>query len=337
MRKKLPANLVTALATQAQARRAYLALLVATAIWGVATPIIKLTLNHTPVYTFLFYRFLIVCILILPYLFFELKKNPIHKSDYKNIILLGITGQAAILIVFWAIKYTSPIDVALIGAIGPLVTLTAGNIIYKEKLNKYVKYGVLIAVLGTLVIILEPILSSVKNHSPIYLKVFGNILMVFYTMSFSAYIILSKHMFGRRPVGENKLFERFGIRPMGKKYPEVLIVALTFFVALAVVIPLFVWENTAGGKSIALTEAFLPSSLIGIVYMAIFSSIVAYMCFEWGVSRAAVIDTAIFGYLDPLFNIPASFIILGIVPTVPALFGSAIIALGVVIAEKNKG
>ena len=250
---------------------------------------------------------------------------------------MGITGQAAILIVFWAINYTSPIDVALIGAIGPLVTLTAGSIIYKEKLNKYVKYGVLIAVLGALVVILEPILSSVRNHSPIYLRIIGNILMVFYTICFSAYIILSKHMFGRRPVGENRLFERFGIRPMSRKYPEVLIVALTFFVALAAIIPLYVWESTTGGKALALPGTFLSPLLIGIVYMAIFSSIVAYMCFEWGVSRATVVDTAIFGYLDPLFNIPASFILLGYVPTVPALFGSAIIALGVVIAEKNKG
>lgn len=316
---------------------AYIALLVSTAIWGAATPIIKLTLNYTSVYTFLFYRFLTVCIILLPYLFIELKKYPIHKSDYKNIILLGITGQVSLLIVFWAINYTSPIDVALIGVIGPLITLTAGSIIYKEKLNRYVKYGVLIAVLGASVVILEPILSSARNHSPIYLRIFGNILMVFYTICFSTYIILSKHMFGRRPIGENKLFAKFGIKPMSKKYPEVLIVALTFFVALTTVIPLYIWESTTGGKAIALTGAFVSPALIGILYMAIFSSIIAYMCFEWGMSRATVVDTAIFGYLDPLFNIPASFILLGYVPTVPALIGSVIIALGVIIAEKNKG
>ena len=67
---------------------AFAALLVATAIWGVATPIIKLTLSHISLFSFLFFRFLVVCCILLPVTALELKRNPIDKSE-----ILRFTGK----------------------------------------------------------------------------------------------------------------------------------------------------------------------------------------------------------------------------------------------------
>ncbi len=328
MRKKLPVNFVSA----------YLALLVATAIWGAAVPIIKATLNDVPIFTFLFYRFLIVCILLLPAIFIALKKNPIDRRDYNNLILLGLTAQVGIVLVFVGINFTSSIDAAIIGAIGPILILAAGNYFYHERLKFMTKIGVLIATAGTLVIILEPLFFEIQNHTSPELRVLGNILVLTYNVAFAAYVILSKHMGGRRPVTENKTFRIYHIQPMQKKYSPFLQTAVTFYIALAVIIPLYVMESMGifGTHNFTLQNINIYP-VMGILYMSVFSSIAAYTLFEWGVTKGTVKDTAIFGYLGPLFTIPFSYLILREVPTTTALMGMAIITLGVVIAEKNKG
>ena len=80
---------------------AYIALLIATAVWGAAGPIIKLTLGYIPVMTFLFLRFLIVCLVMLPFLLVELKKNPINSKDIKNFLILGFLSQTILIIPFY--------------------------------------------------------------------------------------------------------------------------------------------------------------------------------------------------------------------------------------------
>src|SRR3989338_2582931 len=91
---------------------AYGALFIATAIWGVATSVIKLTLNDISLFSFLFYRYLVVCVIILPIVFIEIKRNPIDFRDIPNLILLGLFGQSCIILIFVGIKYTSSIDAA---------------------------------------------------------------------------------------------------------------------------------------------------------------------------------------------------------------------------------
>ena len=64
------------------------AFLGANLIWGAASAVIKYTLEYIPPFTFLFLRFLIVCVIVLPITAYQLKKEPVHKNDYLNFFLL---------------------------------------------------------------------------------------------------------------------------------------------------------------------------------------------------------------------------------------------------------
>jgi drug/metabolite transporter (DMT)-like permease len=316
---------------------AFGALLLATVIWGAATVVIKLTLESVPLFSFLFYRFLIVCSILLPFVILEIKKHPISRKDIPTLILLGLTGQSAILLVFAGIKLTTAIDAALIGASAPLIIIAAGHYFYKDKINKALEVGIVIATFGTLVVVIEPALSEHAVNQSSLLRILGNVLVVLYNLVFAAYIILSKKVMGQKSSNVSKTLTKLRIRPLNTNYTPFMHTAISFYVALATFIPLAIleWLGVFGDYSFSLLD-IQAVALFGILYMALISSVVAYIAFQWGLHNAKVSDAGIFGYLGPVFTIPFAFALLGETPTSMAVLGTAIIVFGVVIAEKYK-
>ena len=307
------------------------AILLSALIWGVAGPITKLALNDIPVFTFLLFRFLLVGLLVLPYLAYELTKDPVKKEDIPGIVLLGIAGQASIALIFIALKFTSALDVALIGSIGPILVFLAGRYFYHEKITKLEIFGMSLAFLGTLYIVLGPILGqkfSITGGE----RMIGNIFVILYNLSWPVYIILGKQLVGKDSKELNSIFKKFGIKKLSKDYKPATITALSFFVGLAFFIPAAAVEATTTNYY----PVFTTNALIGITYMALLSSIVAYGVYQWGLKYLEAQETAVYSYLGLLFNIPAAFLILGEIPTQQMAVGVVVIAVGVVIAEKFK-
>ena len=316
----------------------YLALLTAIAIWGGALPIVKLTGDYISPFSFLFVRFLFVAIVMLPITILELKATPIHESDIKNLVLLGIFGQASIAFIFWGVKYTSAIDTAIISTIAPLLIITAGSYFYGEKLSSNTKLGVFIATIGTTLVVLDPILNGGTQTVASSARVFGNLLIIAYNIMFTLYVVFSKVVMGKTTLKIKKVLRLFHVNPMKREYSPVLHTSIEFYVGLLVLIPFAVLENVGvfGANEGISIDSLTWIPVLGILYMAIFSSIVAYTAYEWGLKNAEVSDSAIFGYLGPLFTMPFSFLLLGEIPSKYALLGSGIIALGVILAERYK-
>ncbi len=315
---------------------AFIALLSATAIWGAAAPVIKFTLGYIPVFSFLFFRFLLVCAILLPFLAIELKRTHVDKRDLFNIFILGLFGQASIIFIFAGIKYTSPIDAAIIGVLAPIVVIWEGHYFYKERIKPQLKLGILVAAAGTLLIVIEPILSNQEVGAAL-LRIFGNTLVILYNLAFAVYIILSKRIMGKDSTRLDETAKFFGLKKMRKDYSPFLHTSLTFYVALIITVPFFIFESLGFfGAQTFYTATWSTIPLLGILYMAIFSSIAAYVAFEWGLKNAKVSDAAVFAYLGPIFTVPASYLLIKEIPSLLTIFGSAIIATGVVIAEKHK-
>lgn len=316
---------------------AYLALFAATAIWAAAGPVIKLTLGYIPVITFLFLRFLIVCILVLPFLLIELKRNPINKKDIKNFVILGLLSQSALIIPFYGYKYTRAIDAALIAVTYPIMAVAAGNYFYKEVVTKMEKLGMSLATLGAGVIMIEPVLASTGVTKASGMAIFGNLLIFLYQVTWVAYIIWSKSVMGEKSIQLKKLSKKLSISPMSKKYSPGVISMFSFFVGLTTFIPLIIIENTANnGLSALLIHKLGVTPILGILYMALLSSIVAYMLFQWGLHRVEVTDAALFTYLAPVLAFPVAYVLLREVPSSATGVGTLLIAVGILIAEKHK-
>ena len=315
----------------------YFGIIAAYVIWAAAGPVIKLTLQTVPPFTFLFLRLLIVCILVLPYTIYLIKKSAIVKSDYLKIILLGIFGQTSLIFIFLGFKYTTALDASIIGMMGPILAVAAGHYLYKEKVDWHIKLGLLIALIGTLFVAFEPYLDTHIITHDVKMRMLGNFYVIVYSLSFLLYIIWSKITLGIDSGNIKRTLKLIHIKPMKRHYSPLLLMSLTFYVGLASFAPMSVLEIAGyfGPVSFRMSElSAVP--IMGILYMAVLSSIAAYYLFEWGLTKVEVKDTAIFSYLQPVFTLPFAYMLLGEIPNKLMLIGAGIIALGVLIAEDRK-
>lgn len=316
---------------------AVLAMLGATAIWGFAPPIIKQTLDYIPVYSFLFYRFLIVCIVLFPFIYYELRQQNVSLRELPSLAVAGISGQTSLVILFLGLKYTSSLEVAVIGVIAPLLMVVAGHYFFNEKINKNIQIGLVIASFGTLILAIGPILDSNSVSSSAGLRIWGNILVIIYNLFWVAHVLWSKRIRGENSLAIDQTAKFFSIPIPRKKYSSQLITGVSFYIGLASMTPLFILESSGriGTVDFSLVNLNL-NGWIGLLYMAFLSSIVAYGLFEWSLKYLKVTDTVIFSYISPALTLPAAFFILGELPTKGIIIGLVVVILGIVVAERKK-
>jgi drug/metabolite transporter (DMT)-like permease len=319
-------------------KNALLALLLANIIWAASAPVVKLTLTNVPLYTFIFFRFLIVCIAVLPYVYIELKKIKINKSDLINIIILGLFGQTSILLIFAGIDLSTTVDIAILASIGPTLNVIFGRFFFKEYLSPRALLGISITVLGTLVVVFLPAMTNTIGTADTnqYERITGNLLVILYNIFFGLFIILSKYAMGEPSSRLDKVSKKLSLKPMKTQYSPYLITAISFFVALVSFLPFALYENFILEHQSNFLSNLNGIGIFGILYMAIGASIMAYFLFEYGVKYSTTADAALFGYLMPILTFPFSYLLLGEIPSNLQLAGAAIIIFGVFIAETKK-
>jgi drug/metabolite transporter (DMT)-like permease len=282
---------------------AYLLLTLTAAIWGVAGPVIKHTLQFIPPFTFLFWRFLIASAIFLPFFIFVARREKETLKTLLPIVPIGFLGIPLCLsFVFLGFERTTALDGTILASLAPIFIVLAGVFFLKEKVTKIEATGLAIAIAGSVVMISQPLLEggvfAQKN-------LIGNLLIIVSDLVWTAYVILSKVEF--------------------KKHSPFIITAASFFTGLVAIFPLAILEN----------RLQIPnySALWGLLYMVILSSVVAYFAFEAGLRLIEASEATLFAYLQPIFAAPVAIFWLGEKITPPFLMGAAIIALGIFLSE----
>ena len=293
-------------------RSAYIALLIATAIWGFAGPVIKFTLGFVPPFTFLFYRFLLSSLVIVLTFIWHLRKNSIRIKDLPKLTFLAILATTINLgLIFLGFDKTSALDGTLINSLTPIFIVIGGVMFLKEKVTKIERIGLAIAITGTTVTILQPFLEEAAFARQ---NLIGNLLILTAGIEWAAYTLIAKEDL--------------------RKHPPFLHTAWSSFVALATFLPLALWENpnflAPAEVRLVLTNS---GALLGIGFMAIFSYLIAYYTHYVGLRTIEASETALFVYLQPLFAAPLAIFWLGEPITFPFLVGAILIALGVFLTE----
>lgn len=293
--------------------RAYIELLITVIIWGVAASVIKFGLSELSPFTFLAYRYFITTIVLLP--FFILVKGKGQILRYLPMIilisLLGSTLNHALL--FYGAKLSTSLDTSLITATAPILVIIAGAIFLKEHITHKEKVGIAVILLGTIAIILQSLLEGGPNaHS----SLIGNILLFSCNIIFTGYLILSK-----------KVLQN-GISPFALTF-------MTFLVGFITTLPFSLRETGISN--------FLPHLLnldlsihLSVIYMSIFSGALAYWLYQKAQKTIEASEASVFQYLQPVVTAPVAIIWLGEKLTLPIVFGSVLIGLGVFLAEWKK-
>lgn len=291
--------------------KAYTYLLSATFIWAFATVVIKTTLEGIDPLSFLTYRFFLSSLIAIPFLksiIYDIRKNKNHIVEILIYSLLSTSISLGLL--FFGLDQTTVLNLVLITLAAPIVTEYAGVYFFKEEITKREKIGTAIALLGTLLTVIEPLIENGADFG----KTSGNILILAYLTADVISVICLKKLLKNGVQSEP-------------------LTHFSFIIGFITILPIALYFSKG---SVFSTIAVLPVKYhLGVIYMAIFSGTIAYILRAKGQKIIEVSEAALFTYLNNTFSVPLAVLILKESVSIQFLIGAVIIAAGVFIAESK--
>lgn len=293
--------------------KAFILLLIVSIIWGIAGPVIKLTVKEIPPFIFLAYRFLVSSLVAIPILYFtkfKFSKNP--KTNFKIFLAGFLNTTGALGLLFYGASKTTLLQMSLITTFGPILSVLAGYLFLKDKITVKERVGILIAFVGSIVIVIEPFFTHSRSSGDLYgnLGVFGYIL--FTTISG----VLIKEVL------------REGINPIG-------LTNLSFIIGLITVIPIVLFFYTP--NQVLNSTFHIPFIYhTGVWYMALISGTLAFSLQNIAQKSIELSELAVFMYLYPIISGILAIFILHDKFTIFTAIGSITTTLGIIIAEIKK-
>lgn len=302
---------------------AYAALLGSTIAWGLALPVVKKGFagGLTPT-TFLLSRFYLAAIFSLPILFFS-RNQPTTKRSLKlsslvKIILLELLGTVlALFLLYEGVDRTSAIESSLIAASWPILAILGGVIFLHEKEQKHELGGLLLALVGTFILVGRPLLANHLSGSTFI----GNLLVIGSNLVNAAYVLLAKKIY----------------RPLNLW----AVTHISFWVGALSFTAFSLYQGNSPFNEISSLFPNLyslisnPYPLISILYMATFGSIIGLTLYLIGQNKIEASEASLFTFIQPVIALPASVLLLSESVQPLEILGLVIILIGVYLAEKR--
>jgi drug/metabolite transporter (DMT)-like permease len=286
-------------------RSATLLIILATLAWGGTPAIMKLTLKEVPPFSLAFIR-MFVASLILGVIIF--KRIKIQKADIPQFILAAIFGVTLnIGFFFIGLKLAPAINAALLIASVPIFTLICAGIFLREKMHTRVIVASILAIIGVVVIIGKP-----DSTTTIY-TIIGNILLLLSSLAWVGNEIVSKKLL--------------------RKYSGSIVAFYTMAIGALTFAPFALYEYAASPNWIS--EVTL-SGLLGILYGVFVASLFAYWAWQTGLAKLSADQASFYFYLDPISGAILAIVLLGEKITPSLIFGGALIAVAVILAELKR-
>jgi len=293
--------------------RAFVYLTIASLIWGFASVVIKLTFSGFEPLLFLFYRFFFSAVIAIPFL--VTGGLPRFKSlrDFLYIVVYGLfSTSAALLFLFEGLSRTTVLTLSIVTIIAPLMVMISGHFVFHEKISKRQKRGIILAFLGALCTVIEPIFSSSLSFG----SVSGNLFLLGYLVFDVVALLILKYLLRHR-------------------YSSLAITNFSFLIGFVSLIPAVFLIYSLG--DLVQTVISTPVQYhLGVIYMALFSGSIAYTLRGIGQKTVSIADASVFGYLVAVFSAIFALFILHETPTPLFLVGGVLITIGIVVTELRK-
>lgn len=250
-----------------------------------------------------FWRWFAAAIMLLPFVLPRIGTTlPAYRSNIGDLTLLGglIVGSTTVILI--ALNFTTAINVSLINATQPTITVLFSWLFFQQRLSKLQVAGIVIAFIGVTVMLtrgqLEVLMSLGLN--------FGDVIALLAMAGFSAYAVNVR----RLPAGLNPAESLFGVIVAGS----------------VVLLPFYVIESLF----------YRPMPMTGLAVMATLSLALLVSCLAmllWNVGNQAVGPNraSIFMNLIPVFGAALAIGFLGETLLWFHLAGIVFVGLGIVL------
>lgn len=233
-------------------------------------------------YTISFFRWLIACLVILPLALPKIRQDfPQIKQHLPMLIFLAFLGICNYnLFLYIGLQSTTVTNAVLLNSLMPVMILITARVLLGSKTNSLQNVGILVSTLGAIVIVSRGSLDTLLHLTVSS----GDLWIITAAISWAIYSVLLV----KRPAMHLLSF-----------------FAVTAMIGTCIQFPLYL--------------LFSPKNLDGltignwsaIIYMSLFASIGAFICWNAGIQRLGATTAGHFVHLLPVFSIFLSTLFLG--------------------------
>jgi drug/metabolite transporter (DMT)-like permease len=257
-------------------------------LWGLAWPVGRLLAANLPPISIAVLRYAIVVPVLFAILWLRRTRLSIRREWIVNLVAMGLLSTTLYQTFFlFGVKYAAASDDSLVIGVGPVLIAILASFVLNEPLTRTKVLGLLSGLGGIAVISLLSPNTNVPNRLLGVTLVFGG------AGAYALYTVLL-----RRFVSANR-------GSHAELAPSSLsILAWISLFGWIFMIPFSLLESPW-------TYTWTTTSWLGILYLALLSTVVGYFFYVEGVSKIGASRAAIFSNLVPVFGVISSILLLG--------------------------
>jgi drug/metabolite transporter (DMT)-like permease len=217
-------------------------------------------------------------------------------------------------LLFYGYDKSNVLDASIIGNTAPIFVVLGGAILLRENVTKKEIVGIITTLLGTLIVVAEPLFNDIQIGER---STMGNLLIILANIAWVIYVIITK-------------------KELHHKIDVLLMTTYMFVLGFLSCLPFALYQS-GGATNLLYTVSLAPfKAHLGVWYMAVLSGSLAYFLFQKGQKNIEASEATLFSYLSPIFAAPLAVFWLKEEVTLPFIIGTTIIILGVFVAEYRK-
>ena len=256
-----------------------------------------------------FGRWLTASIIMLPFAIKTFKRQgDILRQHWKLVAAMAFVGVVLDnTLVYYAGHTATAADMGLLAICGPIFLILLSHFFLKTHIAFGQIVGLIIAVFGVITILIKGDFSQLSHFRPVR----GDFIMLLNTFGFSVYSLMQS----KRP----------------KEISQISMLAVTALVGVVMIVPFMLLTVPATRLE------NISSEDIGVmIYLGIFNSTFAYLCWNSALARLGNIKTAIIYYLLPIISGLEAYLFLGQKLFAAEIIGGLLIIVGITLVNLNK-
>lgn len=255
-------------------QRPYLLLTLAVFFWALNLIVGRGVHGFVPPVGLAFWRWAVSALIVLSLSHRQLRRDwPLIRRHWKILLLLSAVGIGAYnTLLYIGLQSTTAINGLLLQTTMPLMIVLISFILFGQRISGREVFGIAVALSGAIVIVLR----GNWHHLTAFSTNAGDLWIFTAILCYALYSSLLR----LRPP----------IHPLS-------LLTVTFAIGAVLLLPLYVDETLTGHP----VEPDLRT-LLAIGYVAVFPSIVSFLCFNRGVELVGANRAGLFMYLMPLFG-----------------------------------
>jgi drug/metabolite transporter (DMT)-like permease len=272
--------------------------------WGLSFVATKMALTSIPTFTLIFARFSISALFFL----LLMVRNGLprfSKRDHGFLFLLSLF-EPGLYFIFetMGLQYTSAPKASLIIATIPIAVLILSTIILKEKSSPARLISIVLSLAGIFILITGETGFRLSLEGSFV----GDLLIFGAVISAALYIVSARNL--------------------GRKYSALEITSMQILYGALFYTPAFLWELPGISWS-----QISGSSLWAVVYLTIFATIGAFLCYNFALTRVSATRASLFINMIPVVTAIGAWILLKETLTLVQAVGGLLVLLSVFIAN----